>query len=99
MATKLQQRFSKSKIWRRGMYLCLDTENIPYLGSKRLFNSIFANVAENMPEPEIVLLLFEFLQCKYITPGEQEEALKLLQLNQTALTYKQREIFYNRLYE
>lgn len=99
MATKLQQRFSKSKIWRRVMYLCLDAEAMPYLGNKRFFNNLFASLAESMPEPEIVLLLFEFLQCADITPEEQAEALKLLQLNQTALTEQQRETFYNRLYE
>jgi len=99
MATPMQQAFAKSGLYRRLMYSGLISEGLPVTGYKRLFNSIFAEIAEPMPEPQIKLLLFEFLQCYDITAEEQAEALKLLQLSQTTLTNAQREIFYNRLYE
>lgn len=99
MATPMQRAFAKSGLYRRLMYGGLISEGISFIGYKRLFNSIFSEIGEPMPEPQIKLLLFEFMQCYDITAEERAEAIKLLQLSQTTLTNEQREIFYNRLYE
>lgn len=81
------------------MFNSLLFEGLPFTGNKRFFNELIKDIAEPMPEPQIKLLLYEFLQCADITDKERAEAITLLQLSQTTLTREQREIFYNRLYE
>ena len=99
MATKLQKRFSKCKLLRRAMFNSLLFEGLSFTGNKRFFNELIKDIAEPMPEPQIKLLLYEFLQCEDITEKERSEAIALLQLSQTTLTREQQEIFYNMLYE
>ena len=69
-------------------YTMLDN-GIQIKGFKRLFNSIYGDILDTMPEPQIKLYLFELLQCYDITPEERAEAIKLLQMSETTLTAEQ----------
>lgn len=59
--------------------------------TKRLFNKIAADVFGNMSEAAIKKLLYELLQCYDIPPEMKQEAIKLLQLSETAFTTEQRQ--------
>lgn len=94
MATRLQMAFSKSAIRRRMALDMMQSENITVRGYKRLMNGVYTEVLQQMPEPRIKLFLYSVLQCYDITPDERAEALKLLQMAETALTAEQREQIY-----
>lgn len=90
MATKMQKAFAKSAIRRKMALFSMLDMNMPIKGYKRLFNGIMGDVLEGVSEPQIKLYLFELLQCADITPEEQAEAIKLLQMSETTLTARQR---------
>jgi hypothetical protein len=92
MKTELQRQFARSHILRRGMREMLAGEGVlTGRGYKRLWNSIIADVYEDMTEAQIKCYLYSFLQCYDITAAERAEVLRLLQLSGTALTEDQRQ--------
>lgn len=97
--TRLQRGFSKSRIRRRLAAEFMRYEKIPLKGFKRLVNGIFSECIENMTDPQIKRMLYEFLQCTGITAEERAEALKLLQSADTALTGAQLEAMKHSLTE
>ena len=92
MATKLQRQFCRSRIFREPMNLALMQECAPIRrGSRRLYNSIYADVFADLPEPYIKRFLYAFIACDDVTAEDRAEALRLLQLSSTALTEDQRQ--------
>lgn len=89
--TRLQVAVSKSKLRRILAAEFMRTENIPLKGFKRLVNGMFSEVIQSMPDPEIKRLLYDILRCYDVSAEERQEALKLLQMADTALTGEQLE--------
>lgn len=81
--------FSKSFV-RNRLYHCLLSNGAAE--GKRLFNHITEDLLQNMPEAQIKCLLLQFLQCYDITEDERTEAIRLLQMADTALTPDQTRI-------
>ena len=88
----MQRQFKKSRILRRGMLDALAGEGLKTgRGYKRQWSRIISDTFSNMPEVQIKVCLYSFLQCRDITPEERAEVLRLLQLSETALTQEQRQ--------
>lgn len=93
METELQRRFKTSGIKRLiGRYIMGEfaAEGLDTRRTKRLFNGIATDLVTGMSEPQIKLILFDMLQCDDMEPADRAEAIKLLQMSETALTAKQR---------
>lgn len=85
--TQLQKALSKSKLRRNLAAAFMISEKIPLHGFKRLVNGVFSECIESMPDPDIKRLLYMILlQCSDATEEQRQEAFKLLQLSDTALT-------------
>lgn len=98
--SRLQRQFARSRILRRYMLDVLGMQGaLTGKGYKRLWNGIIAHVFEAIPEAHIKCLLLQFLQCCDITADERTEAIKLLQMAETALTPDQTEIILEELRE
>ena len=90
MATRLQQAFAKSDIRRSLALFTLNDEYLPVKGYKRLFNEMFSTIMIKWPESEIKAFLLKALSCYDLPADTRAEAIRLLQLSETALTARQR---------
>ena len=92
MVSRLQRRFSRSKVLRRGMLEMLGGMGTRTgRGYKRLWYDVIADVYGCMTEAEIKCFLFHALNCYDLTADERAEVLQLLQMTRTALTTRQLE--------
>lgn len=102
MTTELQRRFKTSGIKRMfgGCILeMLADEGISTRRRKRLCNEMAAELFSQMSEAQIKYILLELLQCYDIDPETAAEAIRLLQMSETALTTEQQQQIENALNE
>ena len=98
MATRLQERFLKSRIFRSIMQAELTAEGFPPEAYNRCYVDCMREIFQDMTEAEIKKYLYAFLQSYDITDQEREEIRELLSMAETSLTEKQAQLMQKWLY-
>lgn len=90
--TQLQKEFAISCMRRPGIDPIYGATGLITAGERRHLKGMYNATLGPLPEPAIKVYLAELLQCYDVSAEDKAEAIRLLQLSQTTLTHRQREI-------